>query len=173
MMKRLMFIFLGLLLNAYAQPSPLEGKEYDLKAAFIYKFTNYIEWDTPGADNTFTIGVFGFSPINSALTKLSQSKYVKEKKIIIRQFHKIEEITPCHILFISQKASIPLDNILNKAGQKGTLIISEKTGYAKKGTDINFVLVDNSLKFEANTKAISNTGLKVSSQLLKLAIIVD
>jgi hypothetical protein len=66
-----------------------------------------------------------------------------------------------------------LREILNQTKSKNTLTISEQEGYAKQGTAINFIIVDSKLKFEANTKAIISAGLIASSQLLKLAVIVE
>jgi hypothetical protein len=53
------------------------------------------------------------------------------------------------------------------------LTISEETGFARMGTAFNFVVLNNKLKFEANLNAIYLAGLRASSQLLKLAIIVN
>ena len=150
-----------------------EPEEYDIKAAFIYKFTNYIEWDQPIPGNEFVIGVIGSSPVNKHLAEIAQSKTIKDKKIVIRQFNSPEEIGTCQILFISRKANAPIDEILARAANKGTLTISEKPGYGRKGADINFIEVDDKLKFEINTKGINAAGLRASSQLLKLAIIIE
>jgi hypothetical protein len=65
-----------------------------------------------------------------------------------------------------------LNYILSKT-RPGVLTVSEQPGFAEAGTALNFVVVNNRLKFEANLKAISAAGLKAGSQLLKLAIIVD
>jgi hypothetical protein len=65
-----------------------------------------------------------------------------------------------------------LEDILEKTSGKGTLIISEKNGYAVQGAGINFVIIKQKLKFEANVKALNAAGLTASSQLLKLAIII-
>ena len=115
----------------------------------------------------------GNSPVNRQLGEIAKSKTVKGKKIVIRQFNKPDEISLCHILFISRKTTFNLDDILAKAGNRGTLTISEKAGYAKRGAQINFIEVDEKLKFEANPKGINAAGLKASSQLLKLAIIIE
>jgi len=56
---------------------------------------------------------------------------------------------------------------------KGILTIGERKGFAREGVALNFVLVNEKLKFEANEKAINKMGLKASSQLLKLAIMVQ
>ena len=149
-----------------------QAKEYNLKAAFIYNFTKYIEWKEPGDPNEFIIGVIGSSPINDPLAELVKTETVANKKITIKRFNKPADITFCHILFISQNSSVPLDDILTKTTGKGILIISEQDGYAELGTAINFVIVNHKLKFEANVKAINAAGLSASSQLLKLAIII-
>lgn len=161
------------MLTGFSPHQKMEGKEYELKAAFIYKFTNYIEWDPQIANDNFIIGILGTSPIESKLTEIANTKKVNNKKIIIRKYNKPAEIGLCHILFISQNTSGPLKDIISKVAGKGTLIISEKAGYAAQGTGINFILANNKLKFEANPKALNAAGLKASSQLLKLAIIVD
>jgi hypothetical protein len=162
-----------LLMCSFATVSDEDNEEYNIKAAFIYQFTNYIDWGQLIPGDEFVIGIIGNSPLKGQLSEIAKSKTVKGKKIVFRQFSKPEEIVPCHILFIPRKTLFPLDNILSKVAGKGTLTISEKEGYAKKGTNINFIEVDEKLKFEANTKSINAAGLRASSQLLKLAIIVE
>jgi hypothetical protein len=154
--------------------APLEqNEEYSIKAAFIYKFTNYIEWGNQLQGDEFIIGVAGNSPIKGQLDEIARTHTVNSKKITVRQFSKPEEIGACHILFVPEKTSLSLDDILTRTNGKGTLVVSEKDGYAAKGAGINFVEIENRLKFEANPKAINAAGLKASSQLLKLAIIVE
>jgi len=169
------YFFLLLIITGFSNRRQIqwEAEEYDLKAAFMYNFTRYIEWDASVTDKEFIIGVIGSSPINERLEEIARTKNVNNKKIIIRKFSTPDEISFCHILFISRDASFPLDEILAKEAIKGTLIVSEKSGFAAQGTAINFIRVNNKLKFEANMKVINSAGLKVSSQLLKLAIIVD
>lgn len=145
--------------------------EYNLKAAFIYNFTKYIEWKVASNENEFIIGVFGSSPINDPLVEIVKTETVDGKKIIIKQFNKPDDISLCNILFISHNTTVHLDAILANTADKGTLIISEQDGYADLGAAINFVIVNRKLKFEANVKAINSAGLTASSQLLKLAII--
>lgn len=149
-----------------------QAKEYNLKAAFIYNFTKYIEWNEPADENEFIIGIIGESPINDPLAEIVKTETVDNKKITLRQFATPSDISSCHILFITHNCHFPLEDILGKTSGKGTLIISEKNGYAVQGTAINFVIVKQKLKFEANVKALNAAKLTASSQLLKLAIII-
>ncbi len=146
-------------------------EESSLKAAFVYNFTKYIDWDADSA-NEFSIGVLGSSPIYESLKEIVATKTVNNKKIVLKHFNNPDEITFCNVLFISLNSPFSLPSVLSKVG-KGTLTISEQEGYAEQGTAFNFVVVNDKLKFEANVKSIIAAGLKASSQLLKLARIVD
>lgn len=150
-----------------------EVAEANVKAAFIYNFTRYIDWDTTGnTDNYFVIGIIGSSAVTKPLIEIARTSRVNNKKILIQRYSKPEEIGDCQVLFIPKKIPYSLSSILDRTG-KGVLTVSEEPGFAKHGTELNFVIVKEKVKFEANLKAIFLAGLKVSSQLLKLAIIVD
>ena len=146
-------------------------QEANLKAAFIYNFTNYIDWNNDNGTD-FVIGILGPSNITQPLTEIAETNTVKTKKIIVRNFAKPGDIEDCNILFIPANTPFSLQSVLDKVG-KGVLTISEEQGFAKQGTELNFVIEKDKLKFEVNLKALYQAGLKASSQLLKLAKIVD
>jgi len=156
---------------SHFQDVPTEAEEYALKALYIYNFTKYIDWLPSTMDDEFVIGVFGSSPIVKPLIELAGTKTVKGKKIVIRQFYSPSDIRFAHIIFISQKSSYPLSAVLSRVS-KGTLTVCEREGAADEGAAINFVIVNNKLKFEANIQSIASAALKASSELLKLAIII-
>lgn len=172
-MKKLLFLIGFLILTGFAVRTQTESEEYSVKAVFIYNFTKFIDWTSYNSGDEFIIGILETSPILNPLTEIAKTKKVNDKKIVIRQYNNLEDIGFCHILFIPQNSSISLDEILKKASTHGVLIISEKQEYCKKGTAINFVMINNKLKFEANVGVIKSAGLTASSQLLKLAIIVN
>jgi hypothetical protein len=173
MRKKRYISLLMLLLTAMICYGQTEAEEANLKAAFIYNFTRFVEWESNEGSTEFIIGVVGTSGIDEPLEEISKTRTVNSKKIIIKHFEKIEDIDKCNVLFIPKNVKIPLQEFIATTEKKGVLIVSEKQGYASKGASINFVIIDKKLKFEANTKAISSAGLKVSAQLLKLAIIVN
>jgi hypothetical protein len=171
MLKRSLYLIL-LFLSASTLKAQVREQEADLKAAFIYNFINYIDWDAGNTNNDFIIGIVGPSNVTRSLIDFSKGKTAKNKKIIVRVFNRPDDIENCQILFIPKDLPFPLHSILEKA-DRGTLTISEESGFAEQGTAFNFYLKDDKLKFEANLKAIDGAGLKAGSQLLKLAKIVD
>jgi hypothetical protein len=153
----------------YAQDTE---KEINLKAVFLYNFTKYVSWQNTGNNSNFVIGVFGKSQIINPLNQIAKSNTVEGKKIVVLNFLKPEDVTHCDILFVSKNATAPIFSVASQTG-KGTLIVSEQPAGTASGAAFNFVLDEDKLRFEASLKAINFSGLKVSAQLLKLAILLD
>lgn len=169
LLQKVLFMLLFL---SFCTAIKAQEKEATLKAAFIYNFTKYIDWDSVNTTDEFVIGIIGPSAVTPSLTDIAKDNEVENKKIVIHQFSKPEDITWCNILFIPQKLPFPLHTILEHV-EKGTLTISEENGYAKQGTAFNFIIKNEKLKFESNLNAINAAGLKAGSQLLKLAVMVE
>jgi hypothetical protein len=100
---------------------------------------------------------------------MSAGKSVGGKKLVIKNIASLTEIEKSQILFILPDKSSTLNDAVTKFKGKGTLIITEKTGLAKVGASINFIIDANKQKFELNKTSISKAGLKVSSSLETLA----
>jgi hypothetical protein len=76
-------------------------------------------------------------------------------------------------VFVSASERGRLPEILSALGSKSVLTVSEVEEFAARGGVINFVLVDNRVRFEINPGAAKRSGLKISSELLRLGRIVD
>jgi hypothetical protein len=172
MLKRILFLLLLSCITKASVWGQAANQESSLKAVFIYNFTKYIEWDNLNADDNFIIGVMGSSSLDATIEAIAKRNLVKNKKIVLRHFTNPEDISYCHVLFIPRDYPVPVRIIAEKVNKK-VLIISERQGAARQGAAINFIIVNDKLKFEISTEAVYTAGLKASSQLLKLANIVD
>jgi len=149
------------------------GKEYDLKSTFIYNFTKYIKWADSDSAEDFKIVILGDDDIITPLEKIAKMRTVNNRKILIKHLENIQDIETCHILFISASKKNKLNTILKNIEHKNILTISDSKGFAHKGVAINFVIIEGKIKFEINSRALGRAGLQVSSQLQKLAILVE
>jgi hypothetical protein len=147
--------------------------EYPLKAAFLYRFIDYVEWSNNNNDPTFNIAILGGSPIVSSLNEIAANKLAKGKRMNIREYENLSDITSCQVLFVSKNARAPIETIISKMSDRPVLIVSEQNGFAQKGAHINFFFSESKLKFEVNIKSATRVGLKLSSQLLQHAVLVD
>jgi len=150
-----------------------ENREYEIKAAFLYKFINYVEW--PGnalpAGDTITLGVVGDDPFGPALDPLN-GKMVKGRKLVVKKVSTPAERKACQILFISPSEKPRVAQLLGELKDAKVLTISETEGFAERGGIINFIEERNKIRFEINPEAARRTGFTISSELLKLARIV-
>ena len=145
-----------------------------IKATFIYNFTKYIDWPDKYKEGNFVIGVLGTSSFYNDLTAMLSTKTVGAQKFEIKSFTSAESVTGvCHILFIPADQSAQLPDVLKKMKGKSTLIVTEKSGMAKQGSGINFIVENNKQRFELNKMNIEKYSLKVSSTLMALAIAIE
>jgi hypothetical protein len=143
------------------------------QSMFIYNFSRLIEWPASYKSGDFVIGVLGNSTVFNELQTFTASKKVGTQNISVEKFSDPSEITNCHILFVSFGKSNKMGEILTSIGNSSTLIIGEKNGLTSSGAAINFVIQQDKLKFEMNVDHATKNGLKVSSSLQNMAILVN
>jgi hypothetical protein len=151
-----------------------EPQEYSVKAAFIYNFTKFVEWpeDLSAGDSPFVIGILGEDPFGGVLDETVSHKTVREKRIVVKRFSRIEDAKDCRILFISGSEKEDLSQIVKRLGHAPVLTVSDVGQFADQGGMIQLVMDQNRVRFAINVAATEQAGLKPSSQLLKLARIV-
>ena len=174
-LKRSYVLLLALATLVFPSLSAPETSVQDskIKAVFIYRFIRYIQWPDLAAAKTFDIAVLGDSDIIDPLREIALLMSAKGKKISIKEFAEPQNLDTCHILFISASMASQLEKVLSRIKGKNVLTIGDREGLANKGVSINFIVLDEELKFQMNPRALERAGLKVSSHLKKLAILVE
>ncbi|MEP7169692.1 MAG: YfiR family protein [Bacteroidota bacterium] len=154
--------------------SSFQGKneisEPTIKALFMYNFTKYVEWPVEKDPQRIVIGFYGPSPVIDELKKVCANKKVKDKVIEIRQANDVSEAAECDIFFIPQNLNDDFKYLNEQLLGKGVLIVTEEKGMAQKGASINITEMENKIRFELNEASVKRAGLKISSQLMALAI---
>ncbi len=149
-------------------------KEYKIKAALLYNFARFIEWPAEAftdPNSPLVYAVLGVDPFDTALETI-EGKTVRGRKLVIRRIKKIDAIEDCHVLFISTSEKGHLPHILKAVKGMNVITIGEMERFAELGGMINLVKTGTKIKFEINVEAVRESGLKISSNLLKLATIV-
>jgi len=140
------------------------------QAVFIYNFTRLIEWPAEYKSGPFTIGILGSSDLYDEIKNYTNGKMVGSQPINAVKYNAIEFIGKCHILFVPFNRTKDMDAIKNKIGNNSTLIITEKKGALENGSMINFVIIEDRLKFELKISNASKIGLKIHSNLENMAV---
>ena len=150
-----------------AQDRPM----YEIHSMMLYNFTKYIQWPD-NSSNSFVIAVLGDDKVYETLKSWYSNKAKGAKKFSIVKFNSVGELGDCDILYVARGSSKQFEQIQATLGAKPTLIITDKEGLGKRGSDINFKLVNNRLALELNKAALDQSNLKVSSQLMNIAILI-
>lgn len=149
--------------------------QYDVEAVYLYQFGRFVQWpgQTPASPaDSFPICVLGRDPFGATL----ESTIIGEKigQMPLREDHIADasDAKHCRILFISDSEDEHLAAILDTLQKEPVLTVSETRDFALRGGMIQFVVVDNRVRFEINLATAQRAGLEVSSQLLKVASMV-
>ena len=161
-------------LGAAGRPAQ-SAPEYQLKAVFLYNFAQFVEWPTgtfPAPDAPLVIGVLGPDPFGSFLDATVRGEAIDGHPVAVRRFRSIEDLTTCHILFISRAAQPNLGEILDRLKGRSILTVSDADHFASLGGMIRFVTDSNRIRLRINLEAARAVSLKISSKLLRPAQIV-
>ena len=172
------FLVLALTMS-FAGPARLSAqnaiqREYEIKAAYLYNFINYIDWpaDTlPPAGGNITIGIVGESPFGSAFDAL-EGKQIKGHTLTVKSVESAKDLESCQIVFVCASEKNRIAEIIGQLKDSRILTVGEIDGFAAQGGIINFISEHNKVRFEINLDAAKRLGLTISSELLKLARLV-
>lgn len=166
---------LGFGLSRVASAQGSVPSEYQVKSAFLYNFTKFVEWPAgafPGASSPFIIGVVGNETFEGALEKMQQGKSVNGRDLVVKRFKQVTDIGSCQVLFVSDSEKDKMAKILERLGKGNTLTVGDNGQFIQRGGMINFVIENKEVHFEINPDAAERAGLKISSRLLGLAKVV-
>lgn len=144
--------------------------EAHVKAAYIYNFARFVEWPAGTAGGPIRIGVLGHGDLASPLEETVRGKSVGGRAIKITPIASAAEAECCEILLIEHSESKHEKEIAQALAGKPVLTVSDEEGASRNGVIIAFQLVDESVRFQINQDAATRAGLKISSQLLKVAV---
>lgn len=156
-----------------AQPRP-PAAEHEVKAAYLYQFGRYVEWPSEEpAGSSFVICVLGKDPFGVALNEIVNGKIISGHPVATKRIFRPSEVQDCRILFVSSSEDDRLRAILRALEGRTVLTVGEGTQFTEQGGMVGFVSADRKVRFVVNLAAAEAEQLKLSSELLRLAVSVQ
>jgi hypothetical protein len=145
--------------------------EHEVKAAFLFNFLKFVEWpgSVASSNTPIVIGVVGESPLREALPKILDGQTVKGRSIRMVSLRPGDPIDECQLLFVAHGTNEETEEVLKAAKGKPILTVGESPEFLPQGGMINFVVMDQKVRFEINTAALDAAGLRADSRLLAVA----
>ena len=158
-------------LAAGAAHAQREAPESSVKAAFLYKFANYIEWPANGFASPsapLVIGVAGADEIAADLERITPGRSVGGHAVTVRRVRDGEPLRGIHILFVGHGENAAAA-MLRAAREQGVLAVTETDGGLDMGSAINFVTAGERVGFEVSLDAAEKSGHRISARMLAVA----
>jgi hypothetical protein len=146
--------------------------EYELKAAFLFHFAQFVDWPPEvfkDANSPLTYCTIGDDPFHGALEVSLNGKTIGARSFRALHFKQPQEIQGCQVLFIGAEENKLLPAILASVKGTSVLTVGESEHFVGGGGIIGFLLEENKIHFEINLEAANKAKLKISSKLLVLA----
>lgn len=146
--------------------------EYQVKAAFLYKFGNYVEWPErtfERPDSPLAIGIVGADALADELAQIVAGRTVNGRPVTVRKLRRGESMNGLHILFIGRMDEGRLGEVLAASKGHAVLTVTESGKALALGSMINFVVVDDKVRFDIALSPAEEGNLKISARLLAVA----
>lgn len=146
--------------------------EYELKAAFLYRLTEFVDWPAdafPSGNAPFRICVFGADPFGDSLDRVLRGERVKGHPLAAARVTQVEQLAGCHIVFIGSSQRERITAVLNSLRASPVLTVADMDNFLEQGGTMNFVTAGGRLSFDINITAADRARLQFSSKLLRLA----
>lgn len=152
-----------------AQENTLEQK---IKATFLYKFGNYIDWPEGTFEHdskSLTIGIIGADEIAKELQVITRDKDVRGRSVIVRTFKPTDSLQEAQILFVGQSERIHMNAILASIRGLPVVTVTEIEDKLSEIGIINFVIDENKVRFDIELGNADYNNIKISARLLGVA----
>lgn len=144
--------------------------EQKIKAGLLYNLLKYSVWppEVFAKGDSFHVCLYGGDAFQSALDPL-QGRTAQQRIINIKKIYNLDELSACHVVFISQSQQEKLPLILETLKNHPVLTVSDIEKFSQKGGMVEFARSENRIRLHFNQSAIDRERMYVGEQLLKLA----
>lgn len=163
------------LLACACLPAAEASREAAVKAAFLHKFTLFVEWPErafAAPDAPFEIGILGEDPFGRFLDELIAGETVRGRPIRLRRGRTAAEVAGCQVVYVCPSVSARVAVEMALLREAPSLMVSDLPRFADTHGGIGFIADDGRIRFTLNASDLERRGLKASAQLLALAQIV-
>jgi hypothetical protein len=165
-------LFVFVLAAAPPLSAARQANEYEVKAAFLYNFTLFVEWPREAfADKADPIAlcVFGESGVREPLEGAVQGKNIGGHTLAVRRISTEAEARNCHVVFFAESERRRRGPVLESLAGSHVLTVGESEDFLSAGGMINLKLQESRVRIEISAEAASRAKCHISSKLFQLA----
>lgn len=163
------------LLAAASRPALPAPTESEIKAAFLYNFASFVTWpdaDRGRAELRICAHGEGTDDIADALRRIAAGRDVDGRPIAIERPVTTPQLRRCDILY-SDVTGEAAEQLFDDLDGRPVLTVGDHRDFVRRGGAMRFFILDDRVRFAANPYAAERVGLRLSSHLLRLAVLEE
>lgn len=148
------------------------NREYQIKAIFLFNFTQFVEWPTTSFSSDqepLVIGILGKDPFGTYMKETIEGEKINGRQLIVQHYNNVAEIKTCHIVFINIEKANNLSEVILSLKGRNILTVGDSNGFLQHGGMVRFFTKNNKIQLQINPEAAKAANLIISSKLLRLA----
>lgn len=144
----------------------------EVEAAYLYNFGKFVRWPAAGDQGPLTICIAGQEAFEKTVDRLVTGEQIDHRPLEVRTVDRPDAVAGCSILFIGAADRAHADEYLKATAGKQVLTVGEAPDFLEQGGMIEFVPVEDHVRFSVNLDAANRGRVGLSSELLKVAVAV-
>ena len=162
-----MLVLAAVLIGAAGQAAP--SLEWAVKAEYLFKLVPFVEWPqdafaSPG--EPFRLCIVGDDPFGPLLDEAGQGQTAGERQLTVVRLKTVAPDQHCQLMYIAGDPQFVAQTLDAVNGRPVLTVTDAQNG--RKGI-INFVRLQNHVRFQVDQDAATKNHLNVSSKLLVIA----
>jgi hypothetical protein len=146
--------------------------ESQVKAAFLYNFSKYVEYPPSaftGDAGTFRICVLADPAFVKAVDAIIAGETIDGRTVTRQIPDSAGAARSCHILFVGRGEMDRAQQLLAAVERAPVLTVGDASDFLKRGGAIAFIRDGDRVRFDVNVGEAQRGGLEISSRLLRVA----
>ncbi len=181
-MQRFRFAWSTLLallcLGAATLDAQQKPNEFELKAVYLFDFGKFMRLTAegvaarPARTGNFDICMIGEDPLGPVLTGITANERIDGRPVRVLTNKTAADARSCDIAYISSSEGGRLNADVESLADSDVLTVSDVPAFLERGGMIQFVLQGNRVRFSVNMDAVYRTHIRLSAQLLRVAVAI-
>jgi hypothetical protein len=149
------------------------GPELEQKASLLCNFLRNFKWPERrfvSPNSPFIIGIWGNDQISGYLHEDIQDRLIQGRPVQIRRISLKEEVTACHVVFVSRSERDRLRPIIAETRRGNVLTVGESDNFLASGGVIQFTSAGGQVRYQLSLDAARRERVEPNGFVLRMAM---
>ncbi len=143
-----------------------------VEAVYLFKFASFVTWPETSftsQSSPIIVGILDDSALAGELNRIAVGKQVNGRPVQVRSILNGDGLEGLHVLFIGAAARGRAAELLSTLDGRPVLTVSNEPTVHARGTMVNFVVVDQRVRFDVAIGPVRRSRLHMSALMMTAA----